>query len=239
MDERAAEVAAIYDATRTPAEKYALEVERLNDLLGGAAEHQDLLNRALAQAKTEFDKASEGSTEFRDIAQDAAGTLFTGFADAIVEAKNLNDALGDVVKTLAKMVINRTLGWGLDSIFNWMFPAQAVGGPGGGLTLVGERGPELVNLPMGSYVNPAARTSGMMRQMMGSHEIGAPGGVVLNNTINIEGGGGTPQQNQDLAERMAREFERSAYKLVRDEIGNQQRVGGVSNPVAAGYGRGF
>lgn len=239
FDARAAEIATLYDSTRTPAERYAAEVERLNDLLGGSAENQDLLNRALAQAKTEFDQATQGSTEFRDTARDAAGTLFSGFSDAIVEAKNLNDALGDIVKTMAKLVINKTAGWALDSLFNWMVPAQAVGGPGGGMTLVGERGPELVNLPAGSYVNPASRSSGMMRQMVGSDEIGAAGSVVINAPITVNGSSGTPQQNKDLAERMAQEFERSARKLVKEEIGNAQRVGGLSNPMPAGYGRGI
>ncbi|WP_374374517.1 tape measure protein [Dongia sp.] len=235
-EEQAKAIAGIYEATRTPAEAYALEVERLKDLLGGSAENQDLLNRALAQAKTEFDKASEGSTEFRDIARDAAGTLFTGFGEAVVEAENLNEALGDIVKTLAKMVVNRTAGLALDSLFNWIMPTKATGGPGSGMTLVGERGPELVNLPMGSYVNPASRTSGMMRQMVGGDQIGAPGSIVMNNTININGAG-TKQQNQDMAEQMSGELQRLAKRVMREEIGNQQRVGGLSNPVAAGFGR--
>jgi len=46
---------------------------------------------------------------------------------------------------------------------------RAAGGAASGLTWVGEKGPELVNLPAGSYVNSAAKSRGM-----------AGGGVVVN-----------------------------------------------------------
>jgi cyanate permease len=41
----------------------------------------------------------------------------------------------------------------------------------GGMALVGERGPELVNLPRGSQVIPAAQTSNMMGGFGGSVEV--------------------------------------------------------------------
>jgi hypothetical protein len=41
--------------------------------------------------------------------------------------------------------------------------AHAAGGPAGGLSLVGEQGPELVVLPNGSYVYTASQTRGMIR----------------------------------------------------------------------------
>jgi len=40
--------------------------------------------------------------------------------------------------------------------------AQASGGPGGGMTLIGEHGPELVNLPDGSMVYPSGQSQAMM-----------------------------------------------------------------------------
>jgi hypothetical protein len=52
-------------------------------------------------------------------------------------------------------------------------PAFAVGtrNAPGGMALVGERGPELVNLPRGSQVIPAAQTSNMMGGVGGSVEV--------------------------------------------------------------------
>jgi len=45
-------------------------------------------------------------------------------------------------------------------------PAMAKGGTApGGITLVGEFGPELVNLPKGSQVTPNSKTMSMLNQM--------------------------------------------------------------------------
>lgn len=44
---------------------------------------------------------------------------------------------------------------------------DAVGGPAGGLTLVGERGPELLQLPAGSYVHSAINTQEMLAAASG------------------------------------------------------------------------
>jgi len=41
---------------------------------------------------------------------------------------------------------------------------RAIGGPAEGLTLVGERGPELVSLPRGSYVHTAGKTRSMLSE---------------------------------------------------------------------------
>lgn len=59
-------------------------------------------------------------------------------------------------------------------------PGRAAGGPAGGVTLVGERGPELVNLPGGSYVNNATDTASMLG--------GATHNVSL--VVNVSGGSG-------------------------------------------------
>jgi hypothetical protein len=44
-----------------------------------------------------------------------------------------------------------------------LFGGRAGGGPASGMTLVGERGPELVNLPVGSYVNSNSASQNMAR----------------------------------------------------------------------------
>lgn len=51
---------------------------------------------------------------------------------------------------------------GPNDFFNRLF-GRAGGGPASGMTLVGERGPELVNLPVGSYVNSNAASQNMTR----------------------------------------------------------------------------
>lgn len=51
---------------------------------------------------------------------------------------------------------------GYNVVKNIKLPGRASGGPASGLTLVGERGPELVSLPQGSYVNSNSASQRMM-----------------------------------------------------------------------------
>lgn len=63
------------------------------------------------------------------------------------------------------MSVARTVGNTVSAIFSTASNApkkRATGGYAGGMTLVGEQGPELVNLPYGSYVNSNAKTNGMI-----------------------------------------------------------------------------
>lgn len=96
--------------------------------------------------------------------------LKDGLVDAIVEGKNFGDVLADVAKQLEKAAVQAALfGEGpLSGLFGGGSgilgaAAGALGIPGfasgtqsapGGLAMVGEDGPELVNLPRGAQVIP-------------------------------------------------------------------------------------
>jgi hypothetical protein len=227
--ERTNNITAIYNATRTPAEAYAAEVARLQELLGGSAENQDLLNRALDAAKTKFEEAADGTTVFRDAADEAMGILQAGLVDAIWEADNLKEAIRGVVNQLGKMLLNKGLSAAGDAILNAIFGDSATGGPEGGRTLVGERGPEIVDLPAGSYVHTAKASAPMLDQRISSGAIGA-GGVTINNNVSVECSGGTPEQNTDLADKVIGQLERSFRGMIRQELADNQRAGGQLNP---------
>jgi hypothetical protein len=118
---------------------------------------------------------------------DAAKSLSDGLADAIVNAKSLGDVVSSVFRTLVQQIISQTLqqsvtGPLLSALAGAFLPAlggatafgnitprvlpHAAAGTSfsqGGLTLVGEQGPELVNLPTGAQVisNAALRNLGM------------------------------------------------------------------------------
>jgi hypothetical protein len=57
---------------------------------------------------------------------------------------------------------------------------------------------------------------------------GAPQ-IIVNNapTINVQGSGGTPEQNSDIANKIVKRFEESAKALVTDQIRTQMRPGGM------------
>lgn len=82
-------------------------------------------------------------------------------------------------------------------------PGAAIGGTRSGMTLVGEHGPELVDLPNGSYIHPAHTSAAMMG--------GAAGGIV--NHFYIQG---SIRSDRELIKLIRDEFERGGFRgLVR------------------------
>ncbi|WP_257164689.1 hypothetical protein [Bradyrhizobium sp. SRS-191] len=124
-------------------------------------------SQAIGQATSAYDAASQKLAELNKVSSQVGSALSTAFADAIVEGKSANEVFSSLIKTLEKAAIN--------DVFGSFFNASAAGGkslfatvlssiiPGfadgtssapGGLAMVGERGPELVNLPRGAQVIP-------------------------------------------------------------------------------------
>lgn len=116
------------------------------------------------------DKVKEIATEASSAAQTIQGTFTDAFKGIVKEGQTLGQALGSVLQKLGDMA--------LDSLGSWLFGgiSKSLGGlfagsiPGfangtdsapGGLAWVGERGPELVNLPRGSQVIPNHQLGGL------------------------------------------------------------------------------
>jgi hypothetical protein len=110
-------------------------------------------------------RAADSVAKLNTASSTLGSALSTAFADAVVEGKNLNDVVTGLIKTMAKA--------GINSLFASFFNQQAGGGLSpfasllgigrnaegtenwrGGPTWVGERGPEIVNLPRGAQVIP-------------------------------------------------------------------------------------
>ena len=131
----------------------------------------------IKQAATANDRARESLNRINSASQQLGSALSTAFADAVLEARSLNDVLSSLLKTLARA--------GINSLFASLFNAPTGGGLSpfasflglgsvgrnaegtdnwsGGPTWVGEKGPEIVNLPRGAQVVPnavAARNGG-------------------------------------------------------------------------------
>ncbi|KFC62781.1 Phage-related minor tail protein [Devosia sp. LC5] len=167
---------AVFESTRTPAETYGLEVERLNALLEQGAIDQDTYNRAVLQAQDTFQKAEMAGNQLASTLASGLANVFTSVVDG---SKSAVEAVGDLLKSLGQMLINQGFqaliggifgggGGGIGSIFSGIFGGGGLklgynGIPGyangtksapGGYAWVGERGPELVNLPRGAQVLP-------------------------------------------------------------------------------------
>lgn len=216
------------DEVRTPTEAYADAITKLDAALASGTISQETYNRQVAAADDAYKAAERSGNEWRQAADQVASGLASGIADAAFEAENFNDALKEILETLAKMAINKAFTKLFEVGLDALFGTSATGGPEGGVTLVGERGPELVNLPANSHVVPAMNTSAMFKQMAPS-EAGGPvdNSRVFNITLNASGG--SKEQNSDLVDQFAKKLPALIDRTVDDRINYQMRQGGMLN----------
>lgn len=122
-------------------------------------------SEGIAQATSEHTKAAERLRQLNAVSSQIGSALSNSFADAILEGKSLNDVLENLGKSLARMAINSAFmsifspgaGGGVSPILSFLGIGKNADGTNnwrGGPTWVGERGPEIVNLPRGSQVIP-------------------------------------------------------------------------------------
>jgi hypothetical protein len=122
MKKLAAEGKAVFESTRTDAEKYAAEIERLRVLLQAGAIDQDTFNRAVLQAQEAF-------TTVGQLGKQVTSSLQSGFADVfkglVSGSTNAMDAVSKLLGKLGDLFI--------DQAFNMLFSGGGVGGGLGGL----------------------------------------------------------------------------------------------------------
>ncbi len=162
--------AAVYESTRTDAQKYSDEVIRLNDLLSQGAITQDTYNQAVLNAQDAYqkasDKAKQTGQEMSQYAIQAARNQQTAFAQFLFDPfqNGLDGMAAGFLNAIRQMAANAAAAHIFDSLFGKsggdggllgsLFSSAvgsftgakkfASGGDfGGGLRLVGEQGPEL------------------------------------------------------------------------------------------------
>lgn len=149
------------------------------DRINSAVAARDALPGQQRDQDTSFDRGHENPIEqyarsVRDLktavqgdAVSAFKDLTSGIIDAAIHAKNAGDVIRNVFLNLAQQILTQALQKealpGLEaagSALLHLIPGFADGtiGAPGGLALVGERGPELVNLPMGAQVYDSFKT---------------------------------------------------------------------------------
>lgn len=121
MKKLADEGRAVFNATRTSAEKYAIEIERLNRLLQAGAINQDTYNRAVIQAQEAFNTVGELGKQVTSTLQSDFADMFKGLLRGTTSAM---DAISGLLGKLSDLFI--------DQAFNMLFSGMG-GGLGGGL----------------------------------------------------------------------------------------------------------
>jgi hypothetical protein len=217
----------VFEATRTPAERLAMELERLGTLLQAGAIDWDTYSRAVRQAQDAFDQAN---AQGNNLAQTLSGQFSSMFQGLISGTMSARDAIRNLLQSLAQLLINRAFqallggmfGGGGGGILGGLFGGfRAAGGPvnAGRAYIVGERGPEMIVPNRSGTVIP-------------NHELrnSSAGGTQVSvvNNITVEGGGSAsaPDQQQALARAIGDVVEARVKQVVL----NESRVGGAFNP---------
>jgi hypothetical protein len=140
-------------------------------------------------ATTSIDKTKDAVEKLSDRMKETKETMKTAFTGIITGAKSVKEALADMLQSFADMVLGNAFdglwsgaesgGGVLSGIGKLLGFANGTPSAPGGLAMVGERGPELVNLPRGSQVVTAENT----RQMLS----GSGGGLTYAPTIDARG----------------------------------------------------
>lgn len=151
-DELADDARRVYEETRTAQEQFAARIAELNGLVRAGALDMDTYQRAVVKAQDQFDTfADKGVSAF-----DRVAASFGDLASALLRGDSLGSALSGVLSGLGGSLVSSGTG-ALGALLKIPGFANGTHFAPGGLAVVGERGPELVNLPRGAQVTPNAR----------------------------------------------------------------------------------
>lgn len=161
--------------------------------------------------------------------------LTYAFKDAIMNSKNLGDALSNLANRVQDMLVNKALDSLLGNFFGGFAKGAAFSAGGvtafasggvvnsptmfpmrGGMGMMGEAGAEAIM--------PLTRTS---NGDLGVKAVGA--GTVVNTSININVSGGTKEQNEDAGKRVSAAVRQAIDDTVVSVIMREKRPGGVLN----------
>ncbi|KAB2764792.1 tape measure protein [Brucella anthropi] len=164
------------------------------------------------------DKIRQRAEEWRDTEKDAV----RGVVDDLIAGKSAADAFADALdKILSKLLdfafdgIFDSLGKGGGSIWGAIGSlitgkyADGTNSARGGLSLVGERGPELVNLPRGAQVIPNHKlTAPTLPSIQGARQSAASGGMRVDVGVSVDNDGNL----QAYVKNVAKQTSQSAIK---------------------------
>ena len=191
---------------------------------------QELLSKEGAMQERELSGRQQMIDSYYKIWQEAHRTsmsymaeltdgLYSGFStffsDVLSGTKSIGDAFGDLAQSVLKMINDMIAKWlaarlmmglfGSSFLGNNGFPAFAAGGNySGGVALVGEKGPELINFNRGGYVYNAPDTRRLMESGDTYHQISVPVSVAS-------------ESNPRLAGRLRSEITELVQRIIYEE----------------------
>lgn len=123
---------------------------------------QKNMDRVVVVIEKAMGRAQDRFGEFSDFVSGAFGSFGYQLEGVLLGAQSAGEALRNLARELASMAIRQFILKPLGGLLGIPGFATGTSYAPGGLALVGERGPELVNLPRGSQVYTNGETMGML-----------------------------------------------------------------------------
>jgi len=222
------EVQAVFNETRTAAERYAIELERIRALqqegLGA-----DTAARKIKLLDKELEDATKQTEELNKAAERMGNVFASAFEDAVIGGKNFSDILQALLQDIQRIILRMTVteplqkgvasfltgiagglfgGGGSSSIITAASGGKAHGGRISGPALVGERGLEL-------FIPDSAG------KIVRNDQIGGGGGVTINQTIEVDARG-SEVSREDLSAAVEEGARRGHLLIINDFMRNGQ-----------------
>ena len=177
-------------------------------------EQAEILKRKLEET---IDPAEELKQKFMDIGKSVEEGIVTNLTDAVMGTKSLAEAASNVLNNLKRQLVELAIqravsgiGEGIGGFLGKVFGKRARGGPvsAGGAFLVGEKGPEILQMgTKGGNIVPNDKL----------------GGVVNNINISVDATGSSVAANEPSASQLGA----AIGAAVQAEIVKQKRPGGL------------
>lgn len=152
ISDEAREAKRIFEETRTEAEKYAQELEDLNELHNMGYLDADTYARAVKKIGEEYNETSKAGEFFNDVAED----FKEGILDAILEGEKLEDVFKNLAKSIARAALEAAL------FGSGPLAGGGKSGGGGGIfgAIFGGLG-KLFSFDGGGYTGAGSRSGGL------------------------------------------------------------------------------
>jgi hypothetical protein len=189
------EASEIIKASQTEQEKYSETLYRYDELMLSGYLSAEQYQKAVLKLNEEFQKSNEKTVEMSEFSKEAAKNIQDAFAEFLFDpfassANNMAINFINVIKRMvaeqaaAKLLTGLNITGKIDSglgMLGGLFDFNAGGGyvPSNSLSVVGERGPEIIKGP--AYVQDTAGSAYALSQQSNN---GKSGNIVINNNIN-------------------------------------------------------
>lgn len=189
------EASEIIKASQTEQEKYSETLYKYDELMMSGYLSAEQYQKAVLKLNEEFQKSNEKTVEMSEFSKEAAKNIQDSFAEFLFDpfASSANDMAINFINVIKRMVAEQAaakLLTGLNitgkidsglGMLGGLFDFNAGGGyvPSNSLSVVGERGPEIIKGP--AYVQDTAGSAYALSQQSNN---GKSGNIVINNNIN-------------------------------------------------------